>query len=90
MTKKELVKAVATSTSYTQKDVAVVIDSALEIIANTIAAEEVSLTGFGKFSVVERDQREMRNPATGEIVVVPAKKAPKFKASTTLKATVNA
>ena len=51
-------------------------------------SKEVSLTGFGKFQVVERAERMGRNPATGEQKLIPASKAVKFKASKTLKDTV--
>ena len=51
--------------------------------------EEVSINGFGKFVVVEKAAREGLNPATGEKIKIKASKAPKFKASKTLKDLVN-
>ncbi len=47
--------------------------------------EEVSIAGFGIFSVKDRAARQARNPRTGETIQVAATKVPKFKASKTLK-----
>ena len=55
-------------------------------IATTIKkGGEVSLNGFGKFTVVKKKARTGLNPATGEKIKIKATKAPKFKASKTLK-----
>ena len=42
---------------------------------------EVSIAGFGIFSVKQRAARMARNPKTGEQVKVEAKKVPKFRAA---------
>ncbi len=49
-----------------------------------IQGEEVIFTGWGKWEVVERAERIGRNPKTGKEVVIPAKKAIKFKAGKSL------
>lgn len=48
----------------------------------------VDIAGFGKFEGVMRDARTARNPRTGEMVKVAAKRVPKFKAGKALKDTV--
>jgi nucleoid DNA-binding protein len=58
----------------------------LELILHSIAAalsrgERVELRGFGTFYVHTRNARNGRNPMTGEVVLVPAKKVAKFKVS---------
>ena len=50
--------------------------------------EEVSIAGFGIFTVKHRAARQARNPRTGEMVNVPATKVPKFRASKNLKDSV--
>ncbi len=45
----------------------------------------VDIAGFGKFEGVMRDARTARNPRTGEMVNVAAKRVPKFKAGKALK-----
>lgn len=89
MNKKELVKSVAEKTGYTQKDILLVTDCIFDTITKTIKTEDVNIVGFGKFVSVDKAARDMKNPLTGEIVHVPAKKAPKFKASTALKDAIN-
>ena len=49
---------------------------------------DVAIPDIGKFEIKERGERVGRNPATGESVVIPAKKAPAFKASKNLKEAV--
>ena len=50
--------------------------------------DEVHIHGFGNFRVVKREARVGRNPRTGEEVRIPARKAVRFAASTTLTASL--
>ena len=50
--------------------------------------ENVTLIGFGTYSVVERKARTGRNPQTGQELKIPAKKIIKFKAGKGLRETV--
>lgn len=92
MVKQDLVKSVASKIEgATQKDVAIVIDTVLETIKDSVASgEKINLVGFGSFEAVERAAREGRNPKTGESISIPASKAPKFKAGKNFKDMVNA
>ena len=86
MNKKELIKAVATKTGFSQKDITEVVDVILGTITDTLAdGNEVNIAGFGKFLVQERAAREGVNPRTGEALHIEASKAPKFKAGKALK-----
>ena len=86
MNKTELAKKVAESNSLTIKDASAILDSALNIIMDTVASgEEVQLFGFGSFSVKHRDERQGRNPATGEAMTIAASNTPVFKASKAFK-----
>jgi len=51
--------------------------------------EEISLVGFGKFSVSKISARDGRNPRTGEEIQLKAYNQPKFKAGQALKDAVN-
>ena len=55
------------------------------IIATMKKGGEVSIAGFGIFSVKKRAARTARNPRTGESISVPAMKVPKFRAAKALK-----
>ena len=86
MNKKELAKAIADANNISQKQAGEILDSALNIVADKLAAgEEVSLFGFGTFSVKHRDARQGRNPATGETIEIAASNTPVFKAVKSLK-----
>lgn len=91
MNKTEFVKAVATATGYTQKDVKAVFEAAQEVVYGAMAKEEevkifdgLSLEGIRKPACVKR------NPLTGQDVNVPAKTVPKAKWGKFAKDVVNA
>ena len=91
MNKTDLIKNVSAQIEgATQKDVAIIVDTVLETIVNTVASgEKVSLAGFGNFEVAERAARTGRNPQTGAEMTIAASKAPKFKAGKALKDALN-
>ncbi len=63
-----------------------VVDTLFDTITASLKkGEEVSVAGFGIFSVKDRAARTARNPRTGETVQVAAMKVPKFKAAKALK-----
>lgn len=66
-----------------------VVDGLFDAITGTLKkGGEVSIAGFGIFSVKARAARMARNPKTGEQVKVPATKVPKFRAAKALKDSV--
>jgi DNA-binding protein HU-beta len=80
MNKAELVEEVSAEIGLTKKASREAVDAITSVITDTLARQEkVTLVGFGTFQVVERKARTGRNPQTGEIIQIPAKKAPKFK-----------
>lgn len=90
MNKKELIRKVASDMNYTQKDTEAVVAKVFDVITDTlVSGDEVSITGFGKFNVVERPQHEGVNPSTGEKITIKASRTPKFKASKVLKEALN-
>jgi DNA-binding protein HU-beta len=46
--------------------------------------DKVTLVGFGTFSVAKRAARQGRNPQTGKMIKIAAKKVAKFKAGSKL------
>lgn len=90
MNKAELISKMAELEGTTKKAAGEQVDAIVSVITEALKnGDEVSLTGFGKFSVVERAERQGVNPATSEKITIPASKAPKFKASSALKNLVN-
>ena len=90
MNKVELTKSVATRTGVTQKDAAVYVDAVIESIKDgMIEYGKVQIVGFGTFEVKERAEREGRNPATNQPMLIPATRVLKFKVGKALKDAVN-
>ena len=85
MNKAELINAVAAK-GLTKKDAETAINAVFGAIEGALAkGDSVQLIGFGTIGVKERSAREGRNPRTGEVVAIPASKAPYFKAGKALK-----
>ena len=80
MNKSELVKAAAAKAEVSAALAAKVIDAALEASAEALKkGENVQLVGYATLSVIERPARQAKNPRTGAVINVPAKKAVKAK-----------
>ncbi len=90
MTKADLVKEVAKSSGLTQTNAEVVVETVLESIKEALnSGDEVELRGFGSFRLRQRNPHRGRNPKTGEVVQVPAKRVPYFKLGKALKELIN-
>ena len=90
MNKTELVDAIAKSADLTKSDAGKALNAIIEAISGTLAkGDDVTLIGFGTFSVSERAARTGRNPSTGKEIKIAAKKVAKFSAGKGLKEAVN-
>lgn len=92
MIRSELVQRLAAENpGLRPAEIEAVADTFFDTIINHLAqGGRVELRGFGTFSTRSRDAREGRNPRTGEIVPVPAKKVPYFKAGKEMRVRLNA
>lgn len=90
MNKQELINEVAESAGITKAAAALAINTiTLEIGGALAKGDSVTLVGFGTFKVTNRVAREGRNPATGKLINIPARKAPVFVSGKALKEAVN-
>ena len=90
LTKADIVQKIAEQNGYTQFKAALIFENLIEIIKRTLeTGEDVMITGFGKFMVKEKTARQGRNPANGEIMVLPARRIVTFKVSGNLRERVN-
>ncbi len=86
MTKTDLINSLAENFDISKKDAGLFLNAILEEISDTLSeGEDIILTGFGSFKVIERAARTGVNPQTGEKIQIPATKVPRFKASKKLK-----
>lgn len=81
MNKGELITAIAQKANVSQKQADAVLTAALETIMDALQQrDDVKLIGFGTFEVRDRQEREGRNPKSGEKMVIPATRVPAFTA----------
>ena len=82
----ELAKGVATATGSSEADAKKAINAVFDQIADAAGkGEEVSINGFGKFTVKDRPERQGRNPSNGEAITIAASKKVTFTAAKGLK-----
>lgn len=66
----------------TPADASKIVEEMVESIVYLIDERgKVNIPGFGTFLVVKTDPRPSRNPQTGEVIQIKAKRRPKFKAA---------
>jgi DNA-binding protein HU-beta len=90
--KQELIEAVARKAKLTPGQAGKALDAVFSpnsdkgIIAATLkSGGKVTLAGFGTFEARQRKARTGRNPRTGEMIQIPARKSPAFRPGKTLK-----
>lgn len=90
MNKSELIDAIADSADISKAAAGRAVDAVVESITGALQkGDQVTLIGFGTFSVKERAARTGRNPQTGAEIQIAAAKIPSFKAGKALKDAVN-
>ncbi len=87
MLKRDLInKVTAQLDGYLKKDVEQVVDIILETMADALdQGRRVEIRGFGSFAVRQRKARKTKNPKTGTIMDIPARKTLHFTMSKSLK-----
>jgi DNA-binding protein HU-beta len=87
--KTQLVEYVSKDAGLSKADARRAVDSVMGAVQAALKkGEDVSLTGFGRFSVVKRAARKGVNPRTGEPLRIRAGKAAKFTPGAGLKQAV--
>jgi DNA-binding protein HU-beta len=90
MNKAELIDAMADAADISKAAASRALDGMVDAITAAMKeGDQVSLIGFGTFSVKERAARQGRNPQTGETIQIKASNIPTFKAGKALKDAVN-
>ena len=90
MNKSSLIEAISQETKMPQREACEVINTILDLMADTLAnGDSIELRGFGSFVVKEYKSYQGRNPKTGQKIKVKPKKLPFFKVGKDLKERVN-
>ncbi|MDP0488883.1 MAG: HU family DNA-binding protein [Fusobacterium sp. JB021] len=80
MTKKEFVDDIAIRGEITKKEAENLVNLFLETVSDNLErGNSVGFVGWGKWEVMKRAAREVRNPQTGNKMKIKAKKVVKFR-----------
>jgi DNA-binding protein HU-beta len=90
VTKQEFVDRVASKANLSRRDASAAVDAFLDSITDALrGGDDVSFTGFGKFTTQHRKARQGVNPRNpSQKVQIPASTVPKFSAGSQLKQAV--
>ncbi len=89
LNKGDLVAKIAKDAAITKHKAETVFEALIGgITASLKKNQKVTLVGFGTFSVAKRKARKGRNPQTGEVIKIAARKIPKFTPGKELKTSV--
>lgn len=90
MTKADIIEKIHNTTGLPKKDSAEMIESVFSIMKESLeAGETIKISGFGNFEVKQKDARRGRNPQTGEVITIEARKVLTFKPSNLLRDAIN-
>ncbi|WP_424858911.1 MULTISPECIES: integration host factor subunit alpha [unclassified Tepidimonas] len=86
LTKAELAERLFDRIGFNKRESKDIVDAFFDLIAERlIAGEDVRIAGFGQFQVRDKPPRPGRNPRTGELVPIEARRVVTFHASPKLK-----
>ena len=90
LNKDSLAEIISSKYVLSKKKSAELIENTLEIIKQRLAeGEDVLISGFGKFSVIDKRERRGRNPATGNQLILDSRRVVTFRCSSVLKEKLN-
>ena len=90
MNKADLIDRIAAGTKISKAQAATAIDTLVDSVTGALRkGDRVALIGFGTFSVSQRKARNGRNPQTGTVIKIAARKVAKFTPGAELRKSVN-
>ncbi len=89
-TKDDILTYVAIDNWFQKNRSVEIVETLLGLIKQTLASgEDVLISGFGKFSVKQKQERRGRNPATGQDMMLEPRRVVTFKCSGNLRKKIN-
>ena len=90
LTKDNLIQTLYDQSGFSKHQSRAAVETVFELVKNALeAADDVLISGFGKFSAKKKAPRKGRNPATGEDLTLDARRVVVFKSSTVLRDKIN-
>ena len=80
MNKAQFIEKLSQKTDFTKADTECLLDATLELIEKSVSkGEEIKFVGFGTFDRLTKKSRTGRNPKTGQSLIIPETKVPRFR-----------
>lgn len=90
MTKADLVEAVHATVGFSKKESSDIVELVFDTMKETLEqGEKIKISGFGNFEIRDKRSRIGRNPQTGEVIEISARRVLTFKPSQVLRAALN-
>ncbi len=90
MTKADLVEAVHTKVGFSKKEAADIVEMVFDTMKESLEhGEKIKISGFGNFEVRDKHSRVGRNPQTGAVIEISARRVLTFTPSQVLKSALN-
>jgi len=90
MTKADIAERIHTKLGLAKNESADMLEAVLDIVKTTLeSGENIKIAGFGSFIVNQKNDRIGRNPKTGEVITIEARRVVTFKTSGLLKTKIN-
>lgn len=90
LTKARIVNQVAEQSGITQKKAIETVEVLMELMKSSLeSGDDVLISGFGKFCVRKKRKRRGRNPATGDELILDARRTVTFTCSNVLRQKIN-
>ncbi len=90
LAKAQIVENLFAKNLFTKGESVQIIETLFELMKQALErGDDILISGFGKFTVREKRQRQGRNPQTGESMALPPRTVVTFKCSGILKEKVN-
>jgi integration host factor subunit alpha len=86
MTKIDIIQSVYENLDIPKKDCGRIVESLFDIMKDELyKGRDVMISGFGKWTVKAKKARRGRNPQTGKVLLIDARKVVTFRPSHTLR-----
>ena len=90
LTKANIVENIHSELKFPKSKSLQIVETVIEQIRGSLASgDDVLISGFGKFCINSKKERRGRNPATGNDMMLDARKVVTFRCSQTLREKVN-
>jgi len=90
MTKADIVERLKSEFGVNTREASDMLETVLDLMKKTLeTGENIKINGFGKFEVKQKKDRKGRNPQTGDVITIEARRVLAFRPSPILRERIN-